>query len=138
MFLECQRSWNSCSRPEKAHLLATGTPQSTLKRRTILLETGLRISTPLRRTQAVTQKIQRLFEKATFSANTKLFSHGLGRKSPLNLGFSVSALGEFHSFGGKNSQNSDLAVAIIVSLAEADAQNAFTSGSYRPFQTLRL
>ena len=63
MYLEWRRSWNSCSRPEKAHLLATGTLQSTLKRRTILLETGLRISMPLRRTQAVTQKIQCFFEK---------------------------------------------------------------------------
>jgi hypothetical protein len=54
--------------------------QITWKRRTILLETGMRISTPLRRTQAVTQKTQCLFEKTTFSDNTMLFSHGLGHE----------------------------------------------------------
>jgi hypothetical protein len=49
------------------------------------LETGLRISTPPRRPQAVTQKIKHLFKKTTLSANTKLFSHGLGRRLPLTF-----------------------------------------------------
>jgi hypothetical protein len=96
------------------------------------LETGLRISTPLWRIHSVTQKIQRLFEKTTFSANTKLFSHGLGRRLPLMRYFSVSALEKFLGFGWKNSQTSDLTVAIGSNLAKADAENAFTSGSYRP------
>ena len=77
MFLECRRSWSSCRRPER---VASRHFQSTLKRRTILLEAGLGILAPLRRTQTVTQKIQRLFEKTAFSANTKLFPHSLGQK----------------------------------------------------------
>jgi hypothetical protein len=39
---------------------------------------------------------------------------------------------KFPGFGRKNSQTSDLAVAIGSNLAKADAENAFTSGSYRP------
>jgi hypothetical protein len=46
--------------------------------------------------------------------------------------FSVSALEKFPGFGKKNSQTSDLTVAIGSNLAKADPENAFTSGSYRP------
>jgi hypothetical protein len=41
-------------------------------------------------------------------------------------------LEKFPGFGRKNSQTSDLAAAIGSNLAEADTQNAFTSGGYRP------
>ncbi len=44
----------------------------------------------------------------------------------------VSALEKFPGFGKKNSQTSDLTVTIGNNLAKADAENAFTSGSYRP------
>jgi hypothetical protein len=39
---------------------------------------------------------------------------------------------KFPGLGRKNSQTSDLTVAIGSNLAKADAENAFTSGSYRP------
>jgi hypothetical protein len=61
----------------------------------------------------------------------------IGRRLPLNLGFSVSALEKFPGFGRKKSQTSDLPVAIGGNLAKADSENAFTSGSYRPEPTLR-
>jgi hypothetical protein len=40
---------------------------------------------------------------------------------------------KFPGFGRKNSQTSDLAIAIRSNLAKADAENAFTSGSYVPY-----
>jgi hypothetical protein len=46
--------------------------------------------------------------------------------------FSVSALEKFLGFGRKNSQPSDLTVAIGNKLAKADPQNLITSGGYRP------
>jgi hypothetical protein len=47
----------------------------------------------------------------------------------------VSALEKFPAFGGKNSQTSDLTVAIGNKLAKADPQNLITSGG-NPFETL--
>jgi hypothetical protein len=55
-----------------------------------------------------------------------------GRKSsliPLNR---VSALWKFSGFGGKNSQTSDLAIAISNNFAKADTQNPFVSVGFRP------
>jgi hypothetical protein len=45
--------------------------------------------------------------------------------------FSVS-FGEISWFWRENFQTFDLAVAIRGNLAKADAENAFTSGGYRP------
>jgi hypothetical protein len=41
-------------------------------------------------------------------------------------------LEKFLSYGGENSKSSDFVATIINQFAEADTQNAFTSGGYRP------
>jgi hypothetical protein len=41
-------------------------------------------------------------------------------------------LEEFPRYGGGNPKSSDFAATIINQFAEADTQNAFTSGGYRP------
>jgi hypothetical protein len=41
-------------------------------------------------------------------------------------------LEEIPGYGGENSKSSDFAATIINQFAEADTQNAFTSGGYRP------
>jgi hypothetical protein len=41
-------------------------------------------------------------------------------------------LEKFPGYGGENSKSSDFAATIINQFTEADTQNAFTSGGYRP------
>jgi hypothetical protein len=43
----------------------------------------------------VTQKIKHLFKKTTLSANTKLFSHGLGQERTLRIYSLTSAYGTY-------------------------------------------
>jgi hypothetical protein len=56
----------------------------------------------------------------------------VGRRLPLSLGFSVSALEKFPGLERKNSQISNMTVAIGSNFAKADPENALTSGGFRP------